>query len=66
MREARERLGTFGDCKGVVGMAEKVDYSLVAEQLKELAEGDERWLPALSNAAALIWGQVSDTAFIRE
>jgi GAF domain-containing protein len=45
-------------------MAEKVDYSLVAEQLKELAEGDERWLPALSNAAALIWDQMSDINWV--
>ena len=33
----------------------KVDYRLLCDQLRSLAEGEPHWLPVLSNASALIY-----------
>lgn len=36
------------------------DYTLLAQQIEELAEIDAHWLPVLANAAALLWGALED------
>ena len=36
------------------------DYTLLAQQIEELAEIDAHWLPVLANTAALLWGALED------
>lgn len=36
------------------------DYTLLAQQIEELAEIDAHWLPVLANTAALLWGALDD------
>ena len=36
------------------------DYTLLAQQIEELAEIDAHWLPVLANTAALLWGGLED------
>ena len=36
------------------------DYTLLAQQIEELAEIDAHWLPVLANTAALLWGAPDD------
>lgn len=36
------------------------DYTLLAQQIEELAEIDAHWLPVLANTAALLWDALED------
>ena len=36
------------------------DYTLLAQQIEELAEIDAHWLPVLANTAALLWNALED------
>lgn len=36
------------------------DYTLLAQQIEELAEIDAHWLPVLANTAALLWSALED------
>lgn len=36
------------------------DYTLLAQQIEELAEIDAHWLSVLANTAALLWGALED------
>ena len=36
------------------------DYTLLAQQIEELAEIDAHWLPVLANTAALLWDALDD------
>lgn len=40
------------------------DYGLLAKQIVSLAEVDAHWLPALSNAAALLWDALDDINWV--
>lgn len=45
-------------------MTETPDYSLVANQISALAEGERYWLPLLSNAAALLDEALADVNWV--
>ncbi|WP_455040152.1 GAF domain-containing protein [Lancefieldella rimae] len=40
------------------------DYTLLAQQIEELAEIDAHWLPVLANTAALLWGALDDINWV--
>lgn len=40
------------------------DYTLLAQQIEELAEIDAHWLPVLANTAALLWSVLEDINWV--
>ena len=40
------------------------DYTLLAQQIEELAEIDAHWLPVLANTTALLWGALDDINWV--
>ena len=40
------------------------DYTLLAQQIEELAEIDAHWLPVLANTAALLWNALEDINWV--